>query len=130
MPECLGCGGWCPEGRLAEDGTIPQEYPVKELPHGDYKDRTKQNVLDSDGTIIYFGMPTAGTELSIGYCINEYKPYCLIDAELASNDQSILKIKAFMNDKAVINVAGPRANGEPKAYDYTKEVLFRILSNK
>lgn len=22
------CGGWCPEGRRAEDGVIPEHYPV------------------------------------------------------------------------------------------------------
>ena len=24
----IPCGGWCPKGRLAEDGTIPARYPL------------------------------------------------------------------------------------------------------
>jgi Circularly permutated YpsA SLOG family len=24
------CGGWCPRGRSAEDGTIPERYPLRE----------------------------------------------------------------------------------------------------
>ena len=24
------CGGWCPKGRLAEDGIIPLKYPLRE----------------------------------------------------------------------------------------------------
>jgi hypothetical protein len=53
-------------GRLAEDGVIPDIYPLKELPMAGYRQRTKKNVIDSDGTlIIYFGFPTGGTELDI-----------------------------------------------------------------
>jgi hypothetical protein len=62
----VNAGGWCPEGRLAEDGVIPDIYPLKELPMAGYRQRTKKNVIDSDGTlIIYFGFPTGGTELDI-----------------------------------------------------------------
>jgi hypothetical protein len=57
------CGGWCPEGRLAEDGMIPDRYPVQELKAGGYRQRTLQNILDGDGTlIIYFGRPSGGVE--------------------------------------------------------------------
>ena len=52
----IECGGWCPAGRLDEFGRIPDRYPVKELEHGSFVERTMQNVKDSDGTvIIYFG---------------------------------------------------------------------------
>ena len=63
-------GGWCPEGRKAEDGTIPEKYPVKELPKAGYRQRTKRNVIYSDETaIIYFGYPTGGTEQTIVFSI-------------------------------------------------------------
>jgi hypothetical protein len=26
----LACGGWCPKGRRAEDGPIPERYPLTE----------------------------------------------------------------------------------------------------
>lgn len=48
------CGGWCPEGRMAEDGAIPPHYPLTELPGADYKQRTKRNVMDSDGTLVIY----------------------------------------------------------------------------
>ena len=28
----INCGGWCPQGRRAEDGRIPEHYPVEETP--------------------------------------------------------------------------------------------------
>jgi hypothetical protein len=33
-------GGWCPRGRRAEDGDIPERYPLTETPSEDYAERT------------------------------------------------------------------------------------------
>lgn len=123
-------GGWCPEGRLSEDGVIPEKYPVKELPNSGYRQRTKRNVIDSDGTvIIYFGYPTGGTEQTIAFCIKERKPYVLIDAEELNIERASLKIKKFIDQKSisVMNVAGPRAGGESRAYGYAKNVIMSVL---
>lgn len=46
-------GGWCPSGRLAEDGRIPSRYQLRETPSPDYAQRTEWNVRDSDGTVIF-----------------------------------------------------------------------------
>ena len=74
------CGGWCPDGRLAEDGTIPPRYPLSELKDAGYKERTLQNVIDSDGTvIIYFDSLSSGTGQTLLFCLNQNKPYLLID---------------------------------------------------
>ena len=57
----VSCGGWCPEGRLAEDGRIADSYPIVELPGAGYRQRTRRNVQDSDGTAIFsFGPPEGG----------------------------------------------------------------------
>lgn len=45
-------GGWCPRGRLAEDGVIPPVYPLRETDSADYDERTERNVLDADATLI------------------------------------------------------------------------------
>lgn len=45
-------GGWCPADRSAEDGPIPAWYPLISLEHGGYRARTRQNVIDSDATVI------------------------------------------------------------------------------
>ena len=60
------CGGWCPEGKLAEDGTMPPRYLLSELKGAGYKERTLQNVIDSNGTvIIYFDSLSGGTEKNL-----------------------------------------------------------------
>ena len=45
-------GGWIPKGRKTEDGRLPDEYKLKEMSTDSYKERTEQNVIDSDGTVI------------------------------------------------------------------------------
>jgi hypothetical protein len=125
-------GGWCPEGRLAEDGTIPEKYPVKELHASGYRERTKRNVVDSDGTaVVYFGYPSGGTEQTIVFCIEEQKPYVLIDADELSVNRATRKIKLFIkaHSMSVLNVAGPRAGGEPRAYGYAKQLVLNMLKN-
>ena len=124
--------GWCPEGRLSEDGIISEKYPVQELPNSGYIQRTRQNVIDSDGTvIIYFGYPYGGTEQTISFCIQESKPYVLIDAEELSIERASIKINKFIRERSVLimNVGGPRAGGEPRAYEYAKKVIKNVLRN-
>lgn len=75
------CGGACLQDRVAEDGRIPDGYPVIELNAGKYRARTIRNVLDSDGTlIIYFSSLSGDTEQTVAHCIKKRKPYQLIDA--------------------------------------------------
>lgn len=130
--ECgVESGGWCPEGRIAEDGVIPEKYPVKELPGSGYRQRTKQNVLDSDGTvIIYFDSPSGGTKLTIALCVEQKRSYLLIDAKEFTVDSAVQKIEKFINQHSIItlNVAGPRASGERNAYDYAKKVIKGVLT--
>jgi hypothetical protein len=56
-------GGWIPKGRLAEDGPLPEKYQLQEMPTSSYPKRTEQNVIDSDGTVIFSrGKPTGVTD--------------------------------------------------------------------
>jgi len=117
----IDVGGWCPEGRIAEDGVIPAKYPVAELPNAGYKQRTRKNVIDSDGTVvIHFGLPTGGTKKTLSYCEIENKPHLLIDAEEVDLEQATYRLSQFIesNSISVLNVAGPRESGEPRAYNY------------
>jgi len=42
----IPCGGWCPQGRKAEDGRIPDHYPLHEASSPDYPVRTRLNVFN------------------------------------------------------------------------------------
>lgn len=125
------CGGWCPKGRLCESGTIDARYPLREMTRGGYRQRTLQNIVDSDATLIlYFGYPRGGTELTLASAIKRGKPYLLIDAEEVTAQRAAERVARFVAESAirVLNVAGPRASGEPRAHDYAFAVIERFLT--
>ncbi len=122
MEAGVPCGGWCPAGRKAEDGVIPDHYPVIELPGAGYVRRTRQNVIDSDGTLVVsFGPPEGGTARTVRYCKREGKPFLVIDANVVSPTLAAGDARRFVSEHRVqtTNVAGPRASNQPEIYEYT-----------
>lgn len=127
----FGCGGWCPQGRMAEDGEIPARYVMDELVGSGYEKRTLQNVLDSDGTaILYFGVLEGGTLQTKEYCVSHGKLVELIDASRATPDEAAARIGQFIrkNGISVLNIAGPRASKQPAAYDYARATIALVIS--
>lgn len=126
------CGGWCPEGRKAEDGMIPDIYPVRVIPGAGYAARTRQNVLDSDATlIIYFNELSGGTKYTLNCCRTENRPYLLINANKDNVDDAVRSLKEFVREHqlAILNVAGPRASNVPSAHGYTQNLMSRLLDS-
>jgi hypothetical protein len=151
------CGGWCPAGRLAEDGTIPKRYPVVELPDAGYAERTARNVADSDGTLIISNRePIGGTRETIDRCVEMDKPHLVIDCERVQIDAAIelalgfirhLSSRAHARDRAsvrtrpglrrdpspslgmtiVLNVAGPRASQWPEGHKIAEQIVSTVL---
>ena len=73
-------GGWCPLGRRSESGTIPLQYQLEEMPTRDYAARTRQNIIDSDGTlIVYSEQLSGGTLLTQQYANELDRPLFLLD---------------------------------------------------
>ena len=111
----VACGGWCPADRSAEDGVIPTRYPVQPLPGGGNDQRTRQNVRDSDATVIFcFGEPTGGTETTRRACLEMNKPLLVVDAA-GDPASAARRVREFIDahEIRVLNVAGPRASEEP-----------------
>jgi hypothetical protein len=125
------CGGWCPAGRLAEDGPIPARCPLVELAGAGYLERTLKNVTDSDATlVITFGAPKGGTARTVEFCRRHKRPYLLTDAVRVELAAAVTQAVEFVarNGVARINVAGPRASGEPRAYAYAYSVVAGLLA--
>ena len=119
-------GGWCPEGRLAEDGRIPDRYGLRELPGAGYRARTKANVRDSDGTLIISLAPnlTGGSWQTAVFAKSLGKP-CL-HIHPMPEWQTTLQRWIASNAIAVLNVAGPRASGAPTIGVFVVEVLDEL----
>ena len=50
-------GGWCPKRRWAEDGPIPPQFQLKETAAKNPAVRTRRNVRDSGGTVLFSKCP-------------------------------------------------------------------------
>jgi len=124
------CGGWCPEGREAEDGPIPGRYPLRALAGAGCHERTLRNLAEACGTaILYFGELEGGTETAAYFCMKQGRPYRLVDGDEIRPGRAAALLADFIADRGVrvLNVAGPRASRKPQAYGYAHEVVARLL---
>lgn len=123
------CGGWCPKGRMAEDGTIPAKYPLQEAAIKSYSWRTELNVRDSDATLVlYAGDIKNGTELTIKMAEKMNKPLFLINMEIVD-----LGLEEKFNNwlaeygVEILNIAGPRESSNPGIYMRTRKFLEHLF---
>jgi hypothetical protein len=126
------CGGWCPDGRKAEDGVIPDRYPLTVLPGAGYRQRTMRNVHDSDGTLIVFDQLLAGgTKLTRDFCLEAKKPFFVVNAFHDSAAASISGVLRFIGEKdiRVLNVAGPRASGWALGHQFAFDILSGVINH-
>lgn len=121
-------GGWCPKGRRAEDGRIPDQYPLKETPSANYARRTGWNIRDSDATLILNeGALEGGTRLTGLEAKRQGRRCKVVDLE----DEQALELAAlWLAEKpvTVLNVAGPRESGRPGIHDRAAHLLRRLFA--
>ena len=124
--------GWCPKGRLAEDGPIPLHYPLIETPTSQYSERTEWNIRDADATLVLLPSaitpPSSGTALTIEKANELQKSLKIIylDNDVTTNINQVLH---WMNDYRVktLNVAGPRESNCSGIYTKTYDFLTVLL---
>jgi hypothetical protein len=122
-------GGWCPRGRLAEDGVIPAVYDLRETESADSAARTDRNVLDSDATLIItrdrdlFG----GTLLTRECAVRHSRPFLVI-SETADLGRSVAALRAFLerHHVEVLNVAGPRESEAPGLSRFVQKLFLDV----
>jgi hypothetical protein len=121
-------GGWCPRGRIAEDGPIPLRYALRETDAVEYAARTERNVLDSDGTLLlYKGRLQRGTLLTYRLAARHARPALRVRLDLHVD---VAKIQQWILDQrvGVLNVAGPRASSCPGIDGETRALLRRVFT--
>jgi len=123
-------GGWIPKGRLTEDGPLPEYYQLQEMSTDCYKKRTEQNVIDSDGTVIFsHGKLSGGSALTVKFAQKHAKPWLHLDMKKMSLIYARRLLKSWIIDNGLktLNVAGPRASGDPEIYNTVTQVLGSAL---
>jgi hypothetical protein len=124
-------GGWCPKGRLAEDGIIAAQYSLQETESSDYDERTLLNVRDSDGTLIIIQgditQVTDGTILTKKAVEKQNKPFFILDL---SHEIDILNVIDWVKAKKIkiLNVAGPRESQSSRIYNNSLILLESLIA--
>jgi putative molybdenum carrier protein len=125
------CGGWVPGDRSAEDGTIAMRYPLTPLPKGGTRQRTRLNVVDSDGSVIFFHeLLKGGARLTRNLCALEKRPYLLVDAHKSLEARAAARdIVEFVQRHSirVLNVSGPRASRWPPGYEFVFAAMSECI---
>jgi len=136
--------GWCPRERRAEDGPVPEDYPLVETSSLNYAVRTEWNVRDSDGTLIVaLNELTGGTGLTAKLARQHNQPYHVVRLLArkksalgngnSEDDQIVAVVDWIRAHKIrVLNVAGPRGSSDnriyPLAHSFCREVLTALLA--
>ncbi len=124
----IPCGGWCPKGRIAENGPIPDHYPLVETADAEYSERTRRNVEDADGVLVLYAHTLdSGTRHTINLAADLGKPILTVDLTREPDPGDALAWLAHFKKGVVINVAGPRESNSPGIYDQAVEYLRRLL---
>ena len=119
-------GGWCPAGRCAEDGCIPDRYQLRVTPTADPAERTVWNVRDSDGLLILGESDhSEGTRLARHTAKLLKRP--IYQAGFFGQIEPVLQWLQTLNYGSV-NVAGPRESEQPGVYTEAFKYLDKLAS--
>ena len=120
----VAIGGWCPPGRLSEDGAIPAIFPLTETPADrsplapgvPRSQRTEWNVRDSDGTLLLLpgdlDLADPGTRWTADCAAHYRKPLLIADpADLAD----VPRVRHWIEARGIktLNLAGPSESFSP-----------------
>lgn len=121
-------GGWCPRGRTAQDGPLPERYKLKETEATGYSKRTRMNVRDADATlIIHYGPLLGGTRLTLRLADEMEKPVRLVDLSKDWPSQTI-HVQAWWTERGLhsLNVAGPSEERVQGIYALTMNLMQQL----
>jgi len=131
-------GGWCPKGRLAEDGKIPPEFPLTEAQSDRYEDRTRLNVECADATLIltYEVVPSGGTKLTIDVATELAQSILVMTLERSATIEwdklAAKKIREWLDmiQPKTLNVAGPRESKAAGIKDHVAQIISLVFQTK
>lgn len=116
----IGTGGWCPQGRRAEDGVVPAKYStLEETESRQFAVRTARNIRDSEATLIINEGPLSGgtamTYHSIGYQLKKRFLVQLDSPAPNGTGEWAPEVREWLTrvGPKVLNIAGPRESKCP-----------------
>ncbi len=124
----LQCGGWCPAGRAADDGPIPERYPLQEVRNIDHTVRTGANVRDSDATLMLNrGLLQGGTAYAVETAKHMDRPVMVVDLE-APPAMDMIVAWLQQHKVRVLHIGGPREVSRPGIYEQARAFVEALLT--
>lgn len=132
LDAAIACGlshkGWIPKGRKNEDGQIPAEYSgLTECDTDSYPARTKKNVQDTDGTLLFVTEKLSrGTELTRNTANRLRRPLLVVPVKKPPSPETF-RTWLSSNGISKLNIAGPRESKNPGIHDAAYKILLRYF---
>lgn len=125
----LPIGGYCPRGRKAEDGRVPDKFPLLETVSSGYAERTRLNVIESDGTVVFTHGPiTPGSQLTLDVAAEVRRPVLHVNLQKGADAERRVQLWLTEHGIKTLNVAGTRESKAPGIERRVGEVLANAIS--
>lgn len=130
-------GGYCPKGRKAEDGRIPDRFQMTESNSASYPYRTKHNVGAADATLVLAWSPLQkGSLLTVTTALKLHKPVHLVVLDNLIGLQALRELEKRevggwlqLVTPSTLNVAGSRESRRPGTEQIVKQFLVEVLED-
>jgi len=123
------CAGWCPKGRLAEDGPISPALPVAAGRRRLRGPHAKERRGVGCTLILHRGPLSRARRLTLQICRELGKPVCLVDANTSSPEDAAVTAQEFIEAHGIerLNVAGPRRSQWTQSYHYALDAVRALI---
>ena len=126
-------GGTAPQDWWTETGaeeTLLRGFGLVECAESGYDARTKRNVLDADGTVIFGSYATGGSALTAKVASDLAKPMFHVAFPEVANDSREFREWLGRFQIRVLNVAGNRESVNPGIQEFTRRFLVSTLQER
>lgn len=125
----LETGGKVPQGFRTELGPKPELaslYGLVELASDEYPPRTRYNVIDSDGTVIFGRVSEPGSRMTKEMCKQNDKPWLVVE-DFSETYMRLFGEFLAMYSIKTLNVAGNRESKFPGLQRKVRDFLIEAL---
>jgi len=130
MANGIACGGSCPAGRAADDGPIPERYPLIETVENDHMVRTGNNVRDSDATLLlYRDHLHGGTAYAVEMARHMDKPVLAVNLNDSPDADAVADwIRSL--DIRMLHIGGQREKSNPGIYQQARAFIQAVVDSE
>jgi hypothetical protein len=129
----LETGGWIPKGWRTEVGAnfSLKKLNLREHSSSAYQPRTRDNVTDADGTLVFGNIKSPGCKLTVSSAEDIDKPLFIVEWEsgMPSPKSTSEFVKwVIENDIEILNVAGNRESKQPGIFEEVIKFIIESVS--